>query len=238
MRKYEILTGLLICALFAPAALAEGALTIRGEGAASRTPDLVTVSIGVETMGDTAADALAKNSARAQEIVTAAKARGVAPTDIQTAGLALSPVYSNKAYGSSRSGGGEGADFKEFMASNELTIRLRDAGEAGAAIDALVSAGANRLNGVVFGVADIREQLDEARRAAIADAKRKAELFAREADVTLGPIISIDEEGGGGVPQQMMARAMSESSDAPIELGETTVFAAVRVVWRIDGGGT
>lgn len=233
MRIKEFIAGTIVCALLAPAAIAEGTLSIRGEGAASRTPDLVTVRIGVETLGETAEAALAQNSAKAQEIVAAARTRGVASGDIQTAGLSLSPVYSNQAYNSLRSGSAEGPQLKGFMAGNELTIRLRDVSGAGQTVGALVEAGANRLNGIVFGVADVRGQMDEARRAAIADAKHKAELYARETGVTLGPIVRIDEEGGGVQPQ-MMARAMSEASDVPIELGETSAFSAVRVVWRID----
>lgn len=225
------LTAALIFA--ASSAFAQSTLVVRGEGEASAPPDLVTIRIGVDSRAETAQEALAHNTAEATGIVEAAKARGVAPADIQTAGLFLSPVYASQRSYSLSSGEGEAPKLVGFAAGNELTIRLRNVAATGETIGALVGAGANRLNGIVFGVADGRAQMDEARREAVADAQRKAALYAEEMGVTLGPIIGMEEEGGSVQPR-MMARAMSESYDVPIELGETSVQVAVRVVWSIS----
>jgi uncharacterized protein YggE len=113
-------------------------------------------------------------------------------------------------------------------------IRLRDLDAAGEAVGALVEAGANRLNGLSFGFADSTALMDEARRDAVADARRKAELFAEAAGVTLGPVMSIQEQGGGGMRLMAMARSMDAMESAvPLERGENTVSAQVHVVWEI-----
>lgn len=213
----------------ASAALADPALTVRGEGHASAAPDLATVRIGVETRAADAAAALAANSKAAGALIAEAKARDVAKTDIRTGGLSLRPLYDNRG-----NADGEAPALTGFAASNEVVLRLRDISGVGETLGALVGAGANRLNGISFGLADDQAVMDKARRAAVRDAQRKALLYAETAGVELGELLSIDEEGGGGAPRPMM-RAMADSASVPVEAGETTVSAAVRMVWRIRG---
>lgn len=233
MRTGNLLAGLIVSALCAPAVFAEGTISMRGEGAVSAAPDIAIVRIGVESWMETAELALSRNSEQAQALIDAAKAHGIAPTDIRTEGLSLSPVYDNAAYDSIRRGREDGPKLEGFRAANGLTVRLRDISTAGELIGALVGAGANRIHGIEFGLADDQPQRDEARRAAVADAVRKAKLYAEAAGVALGPIVSIEEEGGGMQPR-MLARAASDQYAAvPVEAGEASVSAAVRIVWRI-----
>jgi uncharacterized protein YggE len=111
-------------------------------------------------------------------------------------------------------------------------------GDMGAILDEVVQAGANRINSVGFGLSDDSVVTDEARRRAVADAKRIAALYAEAAGVSLAGILSINE-GGRFQPQPrggLMMRA--EASSVPIEAGESTVRANVTIVWEIapDGG--
>lgn len=221
-----------ICAALifaASAALADPLLTVRGEGHASAAPDLATVRIGVETRAVEAGEALVANSEAAGALIAEAKAQGVSATDIQTSGLSLYPLYDNR-----RNGEGETPVLTGFAASNEVVLRIRDIAGVGETLGALVGAGANRLNGISFGLADDQAVMDRARRAAVADAQRKALLYAEAAGVTLGDLVSIDEEGGGAAPRPMM-RAMAESASVPVEAGETMVAASVRMSWKILG---
>lgn len=219
-----LVAALIIGAL---AAHADPTLTVRGEGQASATPDIATVRIGVETRAPEAAAALAANSDAAGALIAAAKTRGVAEADIQTVGLSLYPLYDDR-----RGDNAEAPKLTGFSVSNEVILRLRKIDAVGETLGELVGAGANRLNGISFGLADDQALMDEARRAAVADAQRKAGLYAAAAGVELGEIVSIEEEGGGGPPRPMM-RAMAESAAVPVEAGETTVAIVVRVVWRI-----
>jgi uncharacterized protein YggE len=74
--------------------------------------------------------------------------------------------------------------------------------------------------------------LDEAREQAIADARRKAEIYAKAAGVTLGAALSISEEGAPGpMPYRKMAAGMAAS--APVAQGEETLRVTVSVSWAI-----
>lgn len=100
-------------------------------------------------------------------------------------------------------------------------------------IDNLVAAGANEIGGVNFAVEQASKLLDDARVQAIADARRKAEIYAKAAGVTLGAPVSIAE---GGAPGPIMLRKMSASFAAaptPVAQGEETLHVSVNVSWTI-----
>ncbi len=216
--------------LAAPAFADDSAtLTVTGVGEATGAPDMATITIGVENQGDTAAAALDANSAQAAALIAAAKARGVADRDIQTSGLSIYPVYDQRTPNS------EGApQIAGYAVSNEVRVRLRDMAGLGETLGLLVGAGANQMRGIGFGIEDDTALMDEARKAAMADARRKAEIFAAAAGVKLGPIQSISEGGDVTVmPGGPMMRSMAAEA-VPVEAGESAVSVSVRVVWEID----
>lgn len=231
MRPLRLLPALLL--VLAAPALAQPAperstLGVTAEGSAAAAPDLALVRIGVETRAATAAEAMAENARQAAAVIAAAKARGVADRDVQTANLSIWPVYESERFSSGPS------ELVGFQVQNEVTVRLRDLSAAGEALGALVGAGANRMNGIEFGFADDSALRDEARRRAVAEARRKAELYAAAAGVRLGPILSIEEAGGDFTPRPMMrAAAAMEASAPPVEAGESEITASVRIVWEI-----
>jgi uncharacterized protein YggE len=101
-------------------------------------------------------------------------------------------------------------------------------------IDTLVGAGANDVGNVFFEVTQASKHLDEAREQALADARRKAETYAKAAGVTLGAPLSISEGGAPPVPMfraRMAAAPMANS--VPIATGEETLSVTVNVSWAI-----
>jgi uncharacterized protein YggE len=98
----------------------------------------------------------------------------------------------------------------------------------------LVSAGANDIGGINFMVSNASKLLDEARERAVADARRKAEIYARAAGVTLGAPLSISEEGAPG-PVLYRAKVASAGMavSAPVAQGEETLQVNVSVSWAI-----
>lgn len=218
-----------ICLLGSPALAAETAtLTVSGVGEASATPDMATITVGVETQGPTAVAALDANSAQAGALIAEAKARGVEDRDIQTSGLSIYPQYDQRSQ--TREGPPE---IVGYNVSNEVRVRLRDIAGLGETLAALVGAGANQMRGISFGIADDQALMDKARKLAVADARRKAEIYAAAAGVELGPILSISE-GGGRVPQPggpMMRSMVAES--VPVEAGEGAVSITITLVWSI-----
>lgn len=207
---------------------AEPTLTITGSGSASAPPDIATLSTGVETRADTAKAALAANSEAMASVIETLKAAGVAEKDIQTSGLSVQPVYEDSKL---RSYAG-GTEIDHYVATNGVTVVVRDLAGLGSVVDALVGSGANRLGGVSFGFADPAPLQDEARRQAIADARRAAEVYAAAAGVKLGQVLTIEDFGGSGpVPLGAVARFAAES--VPIATGESSITASVRVVWHL-----
>jgi uncharacterized protein YggE len=112
---------------------------------------------------------------------------------------------------------------------------LEDVGKLGAALDVLVTAGANDMNGIEFSTKDPAPLLAQARADAVADARSKAEAYAKAACLSLGPILTI-REGAGEGPRPVYAPPMALAARAvPVAAGEESVSAEVSIVWEIHG---
>jgi uncharacterized protein YggE len=121
-----------------------------------------------------------------------------------------------------------------YQVNNEVSVRLDDVSKLGAALDALVTAGANQMNGINFSIREPAPLLEKARAAAVADARTRAETYAKAAGVTLGPVQRISE-GSGSEPPRPMYRAMAMAAErsVPVAAGEESVTADVSMVWEI-----
>jgi hypothetical protein len=202
-------------------------IVVTGEGSVEAAPDLAMLSIGVTTEGATAAEALAANSQAMRGVVDRLKAAGIAPRDLQTSQLSINPDWQGYNPGEERK-------IRAYIATNQVTVRVRALETLGPVLDAAVADGANTLNGLSFGLAEPRPALDEARREAVADARAKAELLAGAAGVTLGPVLSITEDGGFTAPAPMF-RTEAAASDAapPVEAGEVSASVRVTITWAL-----
>jgi len=211
---------------FAPApAVAQDAphtITVSGEASVSRRPDMATLALGVVTTAPKAMAALNANAARAKAVLAQLTASGLDARDIQTSTLGLAPVWAQDP------ASGKRRRITGYSVSNRLTIRLRDLGRLGAVLDAVVANGANRFDGLSFGLQKPGPARDEARIAAVHEALCKAALYARAAGVSLGPVLSISEAGGFNAgPTPLLLRAEAR---VPIARGEVVITARVRVV--------
>ena len=114
-------------------------------------------------------------------------------------------------------------------------MNYRDIDRVGELLDAVVSSGGNRINGLMFGIEDDTGLRDEARELAIADAQRKASLYAESAGGKAGKVLSI-AEAGAPQPRPMLrgAVAMAEASSVPIAAGENEFRAVVNVVFELE----
>jgi uncharacterized protein YggE len=219
--------------LTGPALAEPVTLTVTGHGSASSAPDIGTIRAGVETDEKTAAEAVMASNALSRQIIATLKEAGVAPRDIQTGSLFVEPRYGDMSGSLPR----RAPAIVSYRVVNEVSVTIRALKDLGAILDRVVQAGTNRINSVGFGLSDDREVTDEARRNAVADALRIADLYAEAAGVKLAGILSINE-GGSFQPQQrggVMMRA--EASSVPVEAGESTVRASVTIVWEIAPNG-
>lgn len=216
-------------ALAPMAALAEddpALITVTGEGVVQVVPDLATIPIGVTTEGASAADAMAANSAALQAVLDRLAAAGIAAKDVQTSNLSLNPNWVQNADGSAPRISG-------YVANNTLTVQVRDLAALGTVLDAVITDGANTLNGISFGLQDPRPALDDARRKAVADARAKAEVLAGAAGVTLGRLVSIQEGGGAMPPQPMYRMEAAMASPVPVAAGEVGMTSSVALVYEL-----
>lgn len=221
--------ALVVSALVASAggAAAEGiAARIAVSGEASRTvvPDLASADLGVVTEGKTATEALDRNTAAMSQVMKTLRARGIPAEDIRTRNFSITRQY--------RSGVGSGPPVPVgFSVSNQVSVTVRDPATLGAHLDALVGDGANQVNAVRFSIADPGPLMDELRREAIADAKRRASIYAQSAGLALGPVVSV-QESGAQLPAPVESAPMLRASSAvPISPGQARVQLGVSVVF-------
>lgn len=201
-------------------------IVVTGEGRIEVAPDLATIRAGVESQAENAAAALAANAEAARAVIAALEAEGVEARDMQTSQLALEPVYRHD------ENGRRGPEVVGYVARNLVTARLREIEGIGRVIDAMSAAGANRIDGIAFGLADMRPFLDEAREIAVRDARAKADLYASAAGVGLGPVLAIRETQPFDRPFPMAAR-MEAMMDGAIAEGSIEVTAMVEIVFGI-----
>jgi uncharacterized protein YggE len=228
--KIAVLLGLAWTAALAvtPALAADPrAISMTGHGEVRSAPDMAQVTAGVTTNGATAAQALAANSSRMKNVFAALQKLGVPEKNIQTTSFFVSPQYTNGENNTPRR-------LTSYQVNNDVTVRLEDIGKLGTTLDALVTAGANQMNGISFSIQNTAPVLEKARIQAIADARQRAETYARAAGVSLGPILSISE-GASEAPRPMyrMAAAFAAPGPPPVAAGEQSVTADVSVVWEI-----
>jgi uncharacterized protein YggE len=156
-------------------------------------------------------------------VLLALKAAGIDGKDIQTSRLSLQPQSAPNHSTNAIVG---------YRASNQVTVRLRDVTKVASTIDLLVGAGANEIGGINFMVSQASKLLDDAREQAVADARRKAEIYAKAAGVTLGAPLSIAEEGAPA-PVFRGKMAMAPMAATPVAQGEQTLSVNVSVSWAI-----
>jgi uncharacterized protein len=207
-------------------------ISVSGEAQISVPPDLAQIDAGVTSEAKTAREASDANSAAMGKVIQALKGAGIDEKDFQTSRLSLQPQYSTAKMS------GSPTTIVSYRASNRVTLRLHDVTKLAGAIDTLVAAGANDIGGINFMVSQASKLLDDARAQAIADARRKAEIYAKAAGVTLGTPLSISEEGAAQplFRTRAMGGKMAAAVPVPIAQGEETLSVTVGVTWEIKQG--
>ncbi|WP_424969395.1 SIMPL domain-containing protein [Dinoroseobacter sp. S76] len=209
----------------ARAAEEPGLLNVTGEAQIPAIPDMATIRLGVVTEDRRADQALAENATQMAAVLAKLQGFDIAPRDLQTSDLNLSPLYEP-----GQDYRGQSRRIIGFRASNSLTVRVRDLERLGEILDASVSDGANNFGGLSFGVQAPGPLESAAREAAMKDALARAETLATAAGVSLGPIRSITEQGGFRGPQMMRAEMAMADAGVPVAAGEVTMSSSVSLV--------
>lgn len=193
-----------------------------GDGSVTAPPDYAQIGCGVTTTANTAKEATDANSKAMGAVTAALSGAGVDRNDIQTSRFSLQPVYAPPQPNAA-------PKLTGFSVTNRLTVIVRSTGKVGDILDRLIAAGANDIGEIEFQHSDMSKLLDQARAAAIADARRKADIYARAAGVTLGRVVWISEESGDTPPLPFGGAMRAAARPVPIAAGEDTLHVRVTV---------
>jgi uncharacterized protein len=194
-----------------------GGITVTGSGSANVTPDRASLAFGTVSQGRTASPALAASSQAVTRVIDALRKAGIAKADIQTSEVSLSPRLNDT-----------GETIIGYTATNSVTATVRKLADAGDVIDAAVEAGANQVSGPSLLASDQDAAYRTALKAAVADARAKAETLAGATGMTLGKVTAVIE--GSATPMPLAVGAAKDSA-TPIEPGTQEIEASVSVTF-------
>lgn len=229
MKRLAIAAALLLAAAaLAGVARPEGAraveasadgdsVTVTGSGSVASVPNRAVLSLGVDSRAATARAATTTNAREMRRVIDALRAAGAG--DISTQSVSLSAVF------------GENSAVTGYTASNVVTATV-DVGRAGAVIDAAVEAGANQVWGPSLSSSDQRKLYLEALKAAVADAREKAQTLAAASGRSLGTVTEV-VESGGYAPVPLMEKAAAADSGTPVVAGPQETTASVTVTFAL-----
>jgi uncharacterized protein YggE len=206
-------------------------LTVNGEGIVKVEPDVVLVSLAVVNTAATARGALDANSADAAKLMQAVQAAGVPEKDIATTSFTIDPLYAPPPPNAPQPGT-EAPRIVGYRVTNQLRVRVEGVTRSGELLDKVISAGANRVGGLSFDVSNPGPLRDQAMKEAILDARRKAELMAEAAGVTLGRVLSVTTGADAPMPVFETRVAMAPRA-VPIAAGERDITATATLVFEI-----
>lgn len=203
-------------------------ITVSATGTAQATPDEASIATGVGFEAETAREALSKNTAAMSKVIAELKSAGIEAKDIQTTQFNVEPVYAYSKDGNTP------PRVTGYRVSNMVSVRVRNLDNLGAVLDQIVTAGANQINGIAFNVSKEETLKDDARKEAMANAKRRAQLLAEAAGAELGDVMQISEDMSESGPRPIVfaKRAMAAEA-APIERGEQQLQSRVTVTWKL-----
>jgi uncharacterized protein YggE len=205
-------------------------LDISATGDVTRVPDLAIISAGVQTRSATASGAIQQAATRMARVRKALTDAGVADRDIQTSTISLNPEYT---YANNQP-----PKLNGYTASNQLSVRFRDIANAGKILDALVSQGANTINGPTLTIDKPESALDEARARAVTAGRARAELYARSLGMRIVRLVSVSESSSSfpmPPPMPMYARAeVAQAADSKIDPGEQKLQVNVAMTFELQ----
>ena len=214
--------------LLAGAGLAPANVTVTGNGKVFYVPDIGYISVGVSAEGKTAAEAWEKNRVIVERLFEVLRRLGIDAKDMQTSGLNISPRYVHRT--------NQEPELVGYTVRYDLRVTVRKLGDMGKVLDQLVEGGANRRMNISFGCADPEKLLDEARTRAVADARKKAKLYATAAGGRLGKVLSISEQSY--LPVRQLAYEHQPDSGGkgiPLAVGEQELSVQVHLSYALLG---
>ncbi|MEL6287650.1 MAG: SIMPL domain-containing protein [Pseudomonadota bacterium] len=206
-------------------------ITVTATGRVSATPDIATISTGVETTGETAEQALEENSRAMRRVIARMRELGVPTRRIATENLSVRPNYDRRPQ--RQQDVPTSPRIVGYTVTNSVRIRVDDIGDLGEIVDAVTRIGANRVGQIRFSVRNAESLRDRARERAVANARRRAELYVGATNARLGRVLMIREGSAGFRPPQPMMMEARSARSVPIARGEQELSASVTITWAL-----
>ena len=229
-RLAVLVAGLAAIVVFAGVGLPQSAntatptsrsITVTGTGSVSAVPNQSSFTFGVASRGSTAVEALSSDSAQMQKLIAALRGTGIQSDSLQTSSVSLSPRMSDS-----------GDSVVGYDASNSVTVTIAGIDKAGAIVDAAVAAGANQVDGPNLTVSDQSALYGKALKAAVKDARWKAQALAAASGLQVGAVTSVEEQSATPNPVPYDTARASLSSGTPVEAGSQQITATVTIVFE------
>jgi uncharacterized protein YggE len=203
-------------------------ITVTGVGTISVVPDAVRFNATVSALASTNAAALSSASKSAAAVRAALIAKGIATKDIRSANISVYPEYNWTQEA--------GTKITGYRASQSFDVLVRTASKAGTIIEAVVTAGGDnvQLGGVVPTTLNSATATEDARAAAVANAKSKASSYAKLLGTSIGKVLSLEEQSSPVYSSPFpMAKAEADTA-VQIDLGEQDVTVTITVRWALN----
>jgi hypothetical protein len=218
---------------------AYNAITVTGEGEAFAVPDLATFSFTITQDAKSVTEAQSSVTKKMDVILAGLKGMGIAEKDIKTTDYSVYPKYTYSSLPCAINYCPPSKQIQDgYTANHSVTVKVRKTEDAGKALALAGDKGATGLSSVSFTVDDPDKLTSEARALAIADAKEKAKVLAKDLGVKLVRVVSFsDNTGGGPMPylrETMSVGMASDQAKAPtLPTGENKVNVSVSVTYEI-----
>ncbi len=219
-------------------------ISVAGYGEAVAVPDIATFNFSVVSLKGTVALAQEEATTKANAITAYLKQQGIEERDIQTSNYSVYPQYDYVQSACLPSGicpSGRQV-LRGYEVRQTTTVKVRDTAKAGDYLSGVGELGATEVSGLNFTFDDPDQVQNEARNEAIADAKEKAEVLARQLGVRLVRVVSFNENGGGYPVPYYSARVEAQNGmggadmavkSPEISTGENKVTSNVSVIYEI-----
>lgn len=223
-----ILTVMTTVALQAQEKTIQPQISVSGEGKVKVVPDQAMISIAVETKGEESAKVKKENDMIIDKVLKYLKTTKIDQKDIKTERVSLYPQHD---YNKKK-------DY--YMAAQTINILLKDLSNYEIIMDELVKAGVNRINGITFQSSQIEKLKSDARKLAIADAKKKAEDFAGALGQKVGRAIIVSDNSQPAYNPPIYrnvtleAKMASDSYQETLAVGEMEINTNVNVTFILE----
>jgi len=206
-------------------------ITVSGQGKVYTSPDIATLTLGVQTEGKDVKEITQKNVSSMNKIIDGLKKLNIENKDIQTAQYTVNSQYDWTEEG--------GRVLKGYTISQNVEVKIRDFTKIGDVLSMATENGANVVGDLQFSIEDAEQFKTQARAEAIKQAKEKAVVLAQQTGINLGDIINVYEDSYGYAPvAYSSAKLMGAGTDAvqesaQIESGEQTVTVTVNLTYKV-----